>query len=183
MGQNKISDGVGCTANVVLITKKKFIVANAGDSRSVLCRNGKALQLSFDHKPENPSQSQRIMNAGGKIMNGRVNGGLNLSRSFGDFLYKQDKSRPYDEQLIICKPEVREYNRSNQDQFIIIGCDGIYERYLNDTQPLISRIQSELKKGIDGCSILKGVLDFLLAKDTNEEVGCDNMSIMIIQFV
>lgn len=51
MGENKISDGVGCTANVVLITKKKFIVANAGDSRSVLCRNGKALQLSFDHKP------------------------------------------------------------------------------------------------------------------------------------
>jgi hypothetical protein len=36
-----------------------------------------------------------------------VNGGLNLSRSFGDFLYKQDKTRPYDEQLIICKPDVR----------------------------------------------------------------------------
>lgn len=44
----------GCTANVVLMTKDKIIVANIGDSRSVLCRNGKAIPLSFDHKPENP---------------------------------------------------------------------------------------------------------------------------------
>ena len=53
MGDNKISEGAGCTANVVLVTPKKFIVANAGDSRSVLCRAGKALPLSEDHKPEN----------------------------------------------------------------------------------------------------------------------------------
>ena len=50
-GDNKISNGAGCTANVVLITPKKFVVANCGDSRSVLCRGGKALQLSDDHKP------------------------------------------------------------------------------------------------------------------------------------
>jgi hypothetical protein len=39
-------------------------------------------------------------------MNGRVNGGLNLSRSFGDFNYKKQKNKPYDQQLIICKPDV-----------------------------------------------------------------------------
>ena len=41
----------GCTATVCLISDNKIFFANAGDSRSVLCRNGKALQLSFDHKP------------------------------------------------------------------------------------------------------------------------------------
>lgn len=95
-GENKVSEGVGCTANVVLITKKSIIVANAGDSRSVLCRAGQAIQLSYDHKPENPLESQRIARAGGMIINGRVNGGLNLSRSLGDFAYKQDRNRPYD---------------------------------------------------------------------------------------
>lgn len=47
-----ISKTTGCTANVVLITPTQFIVANAGDSRSSLCRGGKAIDLSFDHKPE-----------------------------------------------------------------------------------------------------------------------------------
>lgn len=41
-----VSSHTGCTANVVLMTPKKFIIANAGDSRSVLCRSGKAIALS-----------------------------------------------------------------------------------------------------------------------------------------
>ena len=96
VGENRISDGAGCTANVLLVTPKKFYVANAGDSRSILCRGGKAIPLSFDHKPENPSETERISKAGGQIINGRVNGGLNLSSSLGDFAYKQDKSKAYD---------------------------------------------------------------------------------------
>ena len=54
MYDDKIANGTGCTANVVLITPEKYIIANAGDSRSVLCRSsGKAEPLSEDHKPEN----------------------------------------------------------------------------------------------------------------------------------
>lgn len=51
-GDDTISGSTGCTANVVLITPKKIVVANSGDSRSALCRNGETIQLSFDHKPE-----------------------------------------------------------------------------------------------------------------------------------
>ena len=47
----KVGNACGCTANVLLITKDKYYVANAGDSRSALCRNGKTIQLSDDHKP------------------------------------------------------------------------------------------------------------------------------------
>jgi hypothetical protein len=86
-----IGDAVGCTANVVLITQDHYFVANAGDSRSVLCRVGKAMALSEDHKPESAGEEARIKAAGGSIVMGRVNGGLNLTRSFGDFSYKQSK--------------------------------------------------------------------------------------------
>jgi serine/threonine protein phosphatase PrpC len=49
----KISASTGCTANVILITKDKYYVANIGDSRSGLAQKGKdATQLSIDHKPE-----------------------------------------------------------------------------------------------------------------------------------
>ena len=44
----------GCTAVAALITHdSRIIVANAGDSRAVLCSKGEAVPLSFDHKPNN----------------------------------------------------------------------------------------------------------------------------------
>lgn len=57
---------------------------------------------------------------------GRVNGGLNLTRSFGDFDYKKREDLPYDQQMITCKPDVLEFQRKKDDKFIIIGCDGIW---------------------------------------------------------
>lgn len=70
------------------------------------------------------------------------------------------------EQLIISHPDVKEYLRSPEDEFIVMGCDGIFERFVNDNQPLVSRIIEERKKGADGIKIMKDLLDFLLAKDT-----------------
>lgn len=64
-------------------------VANAGDSRCVLCRQDDvAFDLSADHKPEDSKEKERIEKAGGKITgDGRVNGGLNLSRAIGKVFF------------------------------------------------------------------------------------------------
>jgi protein phosphatase 2C family protein 2/3 len=56
--------------------------ANAGDSRSVLSNNGTAVPLSFDHKPVNQEEYNRICNAGGFVEFGRVNGMLLFNVSF-----------------------------------------------------------------------------------------------------
>ena len=78
----------GCTAVVAMLRDNELYVANAGDSRCVLCRDGKALDMSVDHKPEDAIEKDRIEKAGGRItMDGRVNGGLNLSRAIGNFFY------------------------------------------------------------------------------------------------
>lgn len=50
----KVADSVGCTANVVMISGNRIICANAGDSRSAISRNGQIIELSKDHKPEDP---------------------------------------------------------------------------------------------------------------------------------
>lgn len=79
----------GCTAVVALLVDQDLFVANAGDSRCVVCRDGKALDMSVDHKPEDAEELLRINKAGGRVtLDGRVNGGLNLSRAIGDHAYK-----------------------------------------------------------------------------------------------
>jgi hypothetical protein len=51
----------GCTAVAVLKINDTLYVANAGDSRAVLCRgDGSALALSYDHKPSDVSISYHI---------------------------------------------------------------------------------------------------------------------------
>lgn len=79
----------GCTAVIALLAGNELYVANAGDSRCVVCRNGTAVDMSLDHKPEDAEELERIQKAGGRVtMDGRVNGGLNLSRAIGDHAYK-----------------------------------------------------------------------------------------------
>lgn len=82
----------GCTANVVLIHNGTIYCANAGDSRCVLYSEHKVLNLSEDHKPDNEMEKARITRAGGFIVEGRVNGNLNLSRALGDLEYKKNTS-------------------------------------------------------------------------------------------
>lgn len=86
-----MTDMVGCTANVVYIDKsmKKIYVVNAGDSRCVMAKAGKVVELSIDHSPHVDTEISRITKAGSKIVRGRVDGGLNLTRSLGDFKYKK----------------------------------------------------------------------------------------------
>lgn len=64
----------GATATVLLMTKDEMICANAGDARTVLCKSGKAIDLSHDNKPDDEEEKARIEKVGGHVMYGRVNG-------------------------------------------------------------------------------------------------------------
>ena len=52
--EDMMLDSIGCTANVIYIDRKakKIYVSNAGDSRCVMGKNGKSVEMSIDHKPE-----------------------------------------------------------------------------------------------------------------------------------
>ena len=80
----------GSTGVVVLITPNHIICANSGDSRGILSKSNSdvVLPLSFDHKPTNDGEVTRIENDDGFVRGGRVDGDLAVSRSFGDFGYK-----------------------------------------------------------------------------------------------
>lgn len=54
---------------VAVLKGQELWVANAGDSRAVLCRQGQALALSEDHKPQSEAERNRIHAAGGFVSN------------------------------------------------------------------------------------------------------------------
>lgn len=66
-GGSKIIDSVGSTANVLLMVENTIYLANAGDSRAALSRNGKIIELSKDHKPDDPLEKRRILASGAQV--------------------------------------------------------------------------------------------------------------------
>jgi len=87
----------GCTATCALVLGDVLVVANLGDSRTVLCHGERLLWQSVDHKPGTASEKARIEAAGGhvslthargQINVPRLNGVLSVSRSLGDAEFK-----------------------------------------------------------------------------------------------
>merc|ERR1712172_476963 len=161
----------GCTAVVALLVGRELYVANAGDSRCVVCRDGKAIEMSYDHKPEDEPERQRINKAGGRVtQDGRVNGGLNLSRAIGDHAYKTNKELPLSEQMISPVPDVKKLTIDpEKDSFVLLACDGIWNSL--SSQETIDFIDTRLKKKNAKhdtaflTNILKELFDHCLAPD------------------
>ena len=183
---NEISMRTGCTACVMSIdeTNKKLYFANAGDSRVVMCKKGVAEAQSEDHKPEMESEKTRIYKADGWISEGRVKGNLNLTRGFGDLEYKQNKNLKPEEQMITANPDIKVVDFTNDIDFVIIGCDGIWDCLKN--QEACDFVSKRLKDNpnIQISKIVEEMLDTIVAKDLYNEtgVGCDNMTCIVIVF-
>lgn len=133
-------DAVGSTAIVAVLAPNKIIVSNCGDSRAVLCRNGVAIPLSVDHKPDRPDELNRIQEAGGRVIfwdGPRVLGVLAMSRAIGDNYLK-----PY----VISEPEVTITERTAGDECLILASDGLWDVVSNETACGVARmcLQSRL---------------------------------------
>ena len=172
----------GCTGCVCVIDEmyKKMYFANAGDSRVVLCKNGNAIAMSTDHKPELESEKDRIYKADGWITDGRVKGNLNLTRGLGDLDYKQNKKLKPEEQMITSNPDIKIEDFSNDVDFIIIGCDGIWDCLTN--QQACDFVKNRYNNQEKLSKIIEEMMDSICANDLYNEsgVGCDNMTCMII---
>ncbi|KAI5076113.1 hypothetical protein GOP47_0008178 [Adiantum capillus-veneris] len=124
--------------------KQQLIAANVGDARVVLSRGSKALQLSFDHKPNVEAERKRIeaknptprkplvVNVEGTW---RVGGLLALSRAFGDAYLKDWSDGKVDGARggfgLNAEPTVAVETLSSDDDFLILGTDGLFEKLPN----------------------------------------------------
>lgn len=172
----------GCTANVVLVTKTEIYCANAGDSRCyIYTKDNQCLPMSSDHKPDVETERARIHAAGGYVSEGRVNDNLNLTRAIGDLEYKKNPQLKPEAQIISAFPDVKVHPISKDLNFMLVGCDGIWETL---TAAEICKIaEMRLAKNTPLPNICEELLDKLIAKDTSEGTGCDNMSLVMVQFL
>ncbi|MCQ2820210.1 MAG: protein phosphatase 2C domain-containing protein [archaeon] len=140
---NKMIDSnlSGSTCVSVIYTPEKLIIANIGDSRVVLGKqmpNGswEHEDLSKDQTPAVPEEAARIRSVGGRIrpmkdddgsfigplrvyMKDKEMPGLAMTRSFGDYYASTAGT-------ISC-PEVTEHKFKEEDKFIVLASDGLYE--------------------------------------------------------
>lgn len=130
----------GSTCVGVLLFDDAIISLNVGDSRAILCRGGEAVELTRDHKPNDPEELARISSLGGSVKwHGyvdaqgepmepygayRINGNLAVARAVGD-----RDARPF----VSGEPEVTAVERDYyKDEFIVVASDGLWDVFSND---------------------------------------------------
>lgn len=158
----------GSTCIVGIQTKKDLWIANVGDSRAVMCnKDGKAKQLSIDHKPNSSKEKKRIEGLNGKITfdgsDFRIKG-YSLSRAFGDI-----NAKPFISHL----PQVFKYNL-DKDKFAIFACDGLWDVFTN--QEAVNYVNTLINEKYTG-NIAKA-----LAEEGYNKGSYDNISVVILYF-
>lgn len=143
-------------------SRRVLYTANAGDARGVLCRAGKAVRLTYDHKGSDKQEAKRITDAGGFVMSGRVNGVLAVTRSLGDSSMKE---------FVVGSPYTTETELCEEDELLVLACDGLWD-VAGDQQAV------DLIRGIpDAQEASMTLLSYALGKKTT-----DNVTILVVRF-
>ena len=156
--------------------------ANLGDSRGIIIRNGNIfVKMTNDHKPNNNEEKKRIRRAGSKILDDRVSGLLNMSRSFGDYQFKLRRDLKQEDQAVCACPEITFMKRTKQELFIVLACDGVWDCLTNNqiAQFFNERINRHPKRKLS--LAIADLFNMILSDSPTKDVGTDNMTCILIQ--
>jgi len=155
----------GTCALVMLALNNNLFIANTGDSRALLGKSNRSIsQLSLDHSLESPEECERILKAGGEIKKvggvNRVNGKIAVARSLGDSPFHG---------IIIHDPHISETPLTEDLLFIVLACDGVYEKLTNE------QVGEITFNSIDPEDAARKIVETSLTSGTK-----DNVSVVVI---
>jgi protein phosphatase 2C family protein 2/3 len=127
-----------------------------------------------------------------------MTGNLALSRALGDFEFKKNYSLRPEDQIITANPDITCHEISEDDEFLVLACDGAQTCFRNlfccsesmdtgiwdclSSQQVVDFIRYQVSQGKELTEIAEMMCDHCLAPDTTSGagIGCDNMTVMIV---
>jgi serine/threonine protein phosphatase PrpC len=159
-------DKSGTTACIAIVTPSVIVCANVGDSRCILAMDGSfTKEMSFDQKPENAKERERIVTAGGKVHSGRIDGELGVARALGDFRFKVNGK-------VTNLPDISVHPRQPNDDFLVIACDGLWDVLSS------SEVLSVIYESFDACpdksltDVVSELIDLGIARGSKDNISC-----------
>ncbi|OIV95286.1 hypothetical protein TanjilG_07442 [Lupinus angustifolius] len=168
--EQSVNSSCGTTALTALVLGRHLLVANAGDCRAVLCRRGKAVEMSQDHRPSYLPERRRVEELGGFVDDGYLNGYLSVTRALGDWDLKNPLGAA---SPLIADPDIQMVTLTEEDEFLIIGCDGIWD--VMSSQVAISLVRRGLRRHDDPHQCAKELVKEALRLNT-----ADNLTVIVI---
>jgi protein phosphatase PTC2/3 len=161
------------SCSLFVVHCRELLVANAGDCCAVLCRKGEAMELSRDHRPTYDAERQRVIESGSYIEDGYLNGVLSVTRVLGDWDLKlpQGSRSP-----LIAEPEIQRITLTEDDEFLIIGCDGVWD--VMTSQQAVTTVRKGLRRHDDPERCARE-----LAMEAKRLQTFDNLTVIIVCFV
>ncbi|KAJ6729324.1 PROTEIN PHOSPHATASE 2C 49-RELATED [Salix viminalis] len=153
-----VNTSSGTTALTAFVFGRLLMVANAGDCRAVLCRKGEAIDMSQDHRPIYPSERRRVEEL--------------VSRALGDWDMKLPRGSP---SPLIADPEFQQIVLTEDDEFLIIGCDGIWD--VMSSQHAVSLVRHGLQRHDDPEQSARDLVMEAFRRNT-----FDNLTVLIVCF-
>lgn len=164
----------GTTALTALVLGRTLVVANAGDCRAVLCRKGKAIEMSRDHKPHNLREKKRIEASGGYVDDGYLNGQLNVARALGDW-HMEGMKGGTDGGPLSAEPELMTMELTQEDEFLIMACDGLWDVFMS--QNAVDFARRKLQEHNDPIMCCRDLVEEALKRKSG-----DNLSVVVVCF-
>mmetsp|Transcript_11337 Transcript_11337/g.26123 ORF Transcript_11337/g.26123 Transcript_11337/m.26123 type:complete len:510 (+) Transcript_11337:153-1682(+) len=179
----------GSTATMCIVHKPtgdgkhKLRVVNAGDSRVLLGKRdgtivdggGTDSGLTTDHKPNHPSERERIYRCGGHVEESeggvaRVNGDLAVSRGFGDADYKKTGGPGPEDHPVTADPELGNFECDEAD-FLLLVCDGVSEGDFSNPE-VVKLVADCLSENPDPAVAAKAVCHKAVERNSKDNITC-----------
>uniref|UniRef100_A0A7N0ZQF7 protein-serine/threonine phosphatase n=1 Tax=Kalanchoe fedtschenkoi TaxID=63787 RepID=A0A7N0ZQF7_KALFE len=156
----ELGKGGSTAVTAILINCHNLVVANVGDSRAVISKNGMAKQLSIDH--DAGTERKEIEERGGFVSNfpgdvPRVDGQLAVARAFGDKSLKRHLS---------ADPHIEVQIVEDDTECVILASDGLWKVMSN--QEAVDAVK-EIK---DAKAAAKHLTEEALARKSSDDISC-----------